>query len=139
MLSRSSSLRLVLACAAIACAGCTAGLRETYSGTYIRTWIGDDGETHQRSGPVRIEVTDGTRYSLEGASFDFPPAGTGRLEQRDGTWVLVDTGPTVGGFDRSLVVDGPFAVAAEGDALVLRQENLWGASHLLVLDRVAGD
>ena len=138
MPDRPISLRLLVTCIAFVCVGCAGGHRETYSGTYIRTWIGDDGETHQRSGPVEFEITNGTRYALEGPAYDFPPAGIGRLDRRDGSWVLIDTGPVTGGFDRSLIVDGPFTVAADGEALVLRQENLWGTSHLLLLDRVAG-
>jgi len=38
------------------------------------------------------------------------------------------------GYNQSLIIEGPFSLAQDDGGMVLTQENLWGHSHLLILD-----
>lgn len=131
---------VMAACVALAsivgCAG--GGARMLYEGTYMRTWVELDGSVEQQSGPVRLVLAGDGDYEVEGERYDLPPKGRGhytRLE--DGTLVLDDRAFATAGFDLSLILEGPFQAAEEGTSLVLTQENLWGHTHHLVLERVS--
>lgn len=128
---------LALIIALTATLGCAGGMKTVYEGTYIRTWVELDGRVSQVSGPVRLVLADGGDYEIEGSRDDLPPRGEGHYDLEDGgTLVLDDQGFATAGFDLSLVLKGTFQAARDGDALVLHQENLWGHTHDLILQRV---
>jgi len=120
-------------------AGCAGGPVTMYSGSYTRTWVDEAGRSRQLEGPVFLELSDGGRYHVRGASLDLPPEGRGRFERHDDTIVFYDAGPPRAGFDLSQILEGPFEAASDERGLVLSQENVWGHSHLLVLEKSATD
>lgn len=115
---------------------CTAGTRTTYTGTYVRTWLGSDGHPAQVSGTVRLVLDDRGNYRLESAASDTPPSGAGRYTREGNALILADLSPVTAGFDLSLILDGTFEVAESERGMVLRQENVWGDTHVLLLERV---
>jgi hypothetical protein len=138
---RRSIGSIVLLCATVAfVSGCAAGSRSVYEGTYVRTWVELDGRVAQESSHVRLVLDEGGGYEIRGDRPGHPPAGRGRyVMNEDGTLVLDDRGFTTAGFDLSLVLSGTFSAARDGDTLVLRQENTWGHTHHLLLERTTGE
>jgi hypothetical protein len=120
---------LVLAC------GCASVPATVYRGTYTRSWVDAAGQTQQATGPVTFELRDDGRYRVRGEKPDLPPAGGGRFDRADNTIILHDLAPPRAGFDLSQILGGTFEVAADDGSLVLTQENLWGHSHLLLLEK----
>jgi hypothetical protein len=106
-----------------------------YRGTYTRAWMDAHGNAQQVSGPVTLVLGSGGHYQVAGEEIDLPPEGSGRYERHGGTFVFRDTAPPRAGFDLSLILQGGFEVAEDGSALILSQENTWGDSHLLILER----
>jgi len=67
--------------------GCAAPATR-YAGTYTRTWIGEDGYTHQSSGPVELALTNDGHYRLAGGSANLPPSREGRYRREGDLLVL---------------------------------------------------
>jgi hypothetical protein len=132
-------LRRLGAILALLATGC-AGSATLYEGTYTRTWVSDDGSTLQATGPVRLELSDGGRYEVDGEAADMPPAREGRYHRAGESLILTDTSSPGAGYDLSLILEGEFQAAVDDATgrLVLTQTNLWGHSHLLLLDEVDG-
>ena len=59
----------------------------------------------------------------------------GRFVQHRDELILVDTAPATAGYSLNLILSGTFQFAEEGETLILNQENIWGHSHLLILER----
>lgn len=127
------------AAALILLLGCAGSKKVTtiYEGTYVRTWVELNGAVAQATGPVRVELTSDGHYEIEGDGRDHPPHGKGDYDRRDGQILLDDRMPPTAGYDLSLILEGPFEAAEAGSSLVLTQENMWGHTHLLMLERVA--
>jgi hypothetical protein len=131
--SRGRTLLAVTAALATIAVGCATNAAH-YRGTYTRTWLDAYGNAQQVSGPVTL-VLGGGRYRVEGQAIDLPPEGSGRYERHGGYFVFRDTAPPRAGFDLSLILQGDFEVAEDESGLILSQENTWGDSHLLILER----
>ena len=130
-LVRGTALVLFVSCLL----GCAAGTKTHYTGTYVRTWLSPNGNTMQVSGPVRLTLDDHGRYELRSDSSDTPPPGAGKFLWQGSEFTLADLSPVTAGFDLSLILDGTFEAAESETGLILRQENLWGDTHLLILER----
>jgi hypothetical protein len=132
--SRGSAVLAGTAALAIVLIGCGASAVH-YRGTYTRAWMDAHGNAQQVSGPVTLVLGSGGRYQVAGEKIDLPPEGSGRYERHGGYFIFRDTAPPRAGFDLSLILQGGFEVAEDGAALILSQENTWGDSHLLILER----
>lgn len=129
-------LRTLVPVLALLATGC-AGPATLYEGTYTRTWVGDDGGTLQASGPVTLSLSGSGHYVIKGNAPDLPPSREGRYHRAGESLVLTDQSMPGAGYDQSLILEGEFH-AASSDAtgtLVLTQSNVWGHSHLLLLER----
>ena len=133
--ARFLAAALGLATVLVVVTSCAPVAKTVYSGTYTRTWMAENGTTQQVSGPVRLTLDESGHFWIEGERQDLPPRGEGRYEREGTLLTLFDRGPVSAGFDLSLIVRGPFETAEDDGTLVLRQENPWGHSHLMLLQR----
>jgi hypothetical protein len=100
--------------------------------------VDEGGRAQQATGPVTLELRDDGRYRVRGEDPDLPPAGSGRFDRVDNTLVFHDLASPRAGFDLSHILGGPFDMASDDSGLVLRQENVWGHSHVLILEQTDG-
>ncbi len=126
---------LVLAGLIATIAGCAHYVTTQYQGTYTRTWVDADGTALQQSGPVTLILRDDGHYWIEGDRFDLPPKRSGSFFRDGEEIVLHDMTPATAGYSLSLVLDGSFRLAEDETGLVLSQEDPWGHSHLLILEK----
>jgi hypothetical protein len=115
--------------------GCARQAVTLYGGTYTRTWVNAEGEALQKTGPVTLEISERGSYRIVGESADLPPARTGRFIRHGDEFIFVDTTPPTAGYSLNLILNGTFRVAEDERNLILSQENTWGHSHLLILER----
>jgi hypothetical protein len=124
--------------ATVLASGCARQATTVYTGTYTRTWVDADGEGQQQSGPVTLELGANGRYRVAGEAIDLPPARAGQFVRHRDELILVDTAPATAGYSLNLILSGTLQLAEDGETLILSQENIWGHSHLLILERNAG-
>ncbi len=128
-------LILLATFSAVLVSGCARHTITVYTGTYTRTWVDAEGEAQQQSGPVTLELIGNDRYEISGGAIDLPPTRAGGFARHGGEIILVDTAPPTAGYSLNLILSGTFRLAEDAKTLILSQENVWGHSHLLILER----
>ncbi len=92
----------------------------TYNGIYSITHHYNTDWAFTESGPVTFIFTD-TSYSCDGEKYLLPPSGGGEYFIMGETMILNDMVPHTAEFDWTLILDGGFDYALNGNNLCLEQ------------------